>query len=112
MSPVETITSWLSLYLTLRLDPEYPRDTAALIAAARTGDIDLTGWTLAAQIAGTITSGTGGVMSFVLPRATALSELTVGRNRGVLDVHRVESGAEIQIVQPTWFSVLESVYDG
>jgi hypothetical protein len=113
MSPAEDITTWTDIRLSLRLDPYYPRDSFGEKAAAKTGEIDLSDWDLfqSTHYAGTITDAATGVITFIVPRADSLL-LSMGRRRGVLDVLRIDSGAEIQIVAPTWFDVVESVYDG
>jgi hypothetical protein len=112
MSPAEDVSAWVDVRLTLRLDPEYPRRGAAKLAADR-GEVDVSGWESVTDepIEATVVDAEEGVFRFELPRADALG-MEVGFRRGVLDVLRTDDGEEIQVVEPTWFHVVESVYDG
>lgn len=112
MSPAQSIAGWTDFGVTLREDPEYPRTAAADVAAARSGDLDLSDWTVALESTdATVEDEAAGIFYLTCPRADTLL-LQPGTNRYAADVWRLDSGSYWQLVEPVWVSVLESVYDG
>lgn len=100
--------TWAGFRLTLREVPSWPLSGAAA-AAAKRGELNPDGWSAAAAL--TTATVVGSTVEITVPRATTLA-LRAGVNRYVADVWRVESGADWQIVPPTWVTVLPSVRDG
>lgn len=105
MVPAVDITNWDNFGVTFRKDPLYPRTTGEDVAAARSGDLDVSTWEA------TVTSldvskedEANGVFDLTIPASDMLL-LSEGTNRYVIDVWRTDGGTQWQLVPLTWVSV-------